>query len=401
MSARKRILFLQVNINPPGGGQSVAAWALQALKDEYAITFVTWKPPQWEAVNRFYGTQLHPSQFHALHMPAWLRRLVALDPDEHSYQPFAFLMRVGRWMTRNHDLVVTFNDESDPGVYGIQYIHFPWLSNHYREEQHFIKASFSRRVWYLLNRRLRPWRLISGFDFDRMRHNLTLVNSDWTGKFFRQNYGTATTTLHPPIAMRPSSVPWAERENGFISIGRISPEKKYENTIAILEQVRAQGHNVHLHIVGAANEDGLNTDYYYEIRTLVDKHATWVSFEENISREELIHLITTHRYGIHGMVDEHFGLAVGELMCGGAIVFVPNDGGQVEIVGDEPQLLYKSPAEAVEKITRVLNDAHAQTTLRAQLAARAELFSTERFMGELREIVAATLRGDARRPNEG
>ncbi len=104
-----------------------------------------------------------------------------------------------------------------------------------------------------------------------------------------------------------------------------------------------------------------------------------------------MHLITTHRYGIHGMVDEHFGIAPAEMMCGGAIVFVPDDGGQVEIIGGEPQLLYGSPAEAVEKIARVLNDENAQRELRDVLAARAELFSTEQFTRQMREIVAKEL----------
>jgi hypothetical protein len=106
-------------------------------------------------------------------------------PYPHSYQPFAILMRVGRWMARDHELIITFSDEADPGVRAIQYIHFPWLSNRYREEQQSAKASLWQHVWYLLHRRLCPWRIISGFDFDRMRHNLTLVNSDWTGNVFQ------------------------------------------------------------------------------------------------------------------------------------------------------------------------------------------------------------------------
>ncbi len=387
MKHKPGILFLQVGINPPGGGHSVAAWALEALKDDYAISFVTWNPPCWEEINRFYGTRLHPSQFRVLHMPVWLRRLAALDPDPHSIQPIAILMRVGRWMGRNHEIIITFSNEADPGMRAIQYIHFPYLSDRYREEQQSAKASVWQRLCYLLHRRLRPWRIISGFDFDRMRHNLTLVNSDWTGNFFQANYGTATRTLHPPILINASDVPWAERENGFVCIGRISPEKKYENTIAILEQVRSQGHDIHLHVVGVAGERGLYWGYYQEILTLIKKHANWISFEENISRQDLIRLITTHRYGIHGMVGEHFGVAVGELMCGGAIVFVPNGGGQVEIVGNEPRLLYTARDDAVTKITRVLGGAGTQAELRAQLAARAESFGVEHFMRELRAVV--------------
>ncbi len=392
MTRRPRILFLQVNINPPGGGQSVAAWALEALKSDYDVTFLTWKPSHWDEINRYYGTQLHPSQFRSAHFPDWMRRLAALDPDMHSFLPLAFLLRAGRRMARGADLTIFFNDECDVGTRAIQYIHFPWLNKFYRDKKFFASASLAERAKYLVQVHYRPWRLLSGFQFEKMRQNLTLVNSDWTGQVYQASYEMPTRTLYPPVCVQPATVPWQERENGFVCIGRISPEKKYERIIEILGAVRERGHNIHLHVIGGMNENANYAEYYHEIRALIHANADWVSFHENIAREELTQLITTHRYGIHGMEDEHFGLAVAEMTRGGAIVFVPNDGGQVEIVGAEPRLLYASPQDAVEKISRVLENEHTQAALRAQLGACAAQFSAERFMGQLREIVAAELR---------
>ena len=39
---------------------------------------------------------------------------------------------------------------------------------------------------------------------------------------------------------------------------------------------------------------------------------------------------------LHGMREEHFGMAPAEMARAGVIVWVPNGGGQMEIVGDEP-----------------------------------------------------------------
>jgi hypothetical protein len=69
------------------------------------------------------------------------------------------------------------------------------------------------------------------------------------------------------------------------------------------------------------------------------------------------------------------------------LVFVPGDGGQVEIVGEAEQLLYKTPEEAVAKIVQTLADTGAQTALRAYLATRKELFSTELFIRQIQDIV--------------
>ncbi len=278
MNQKPRLLFLQVKINPPGGGQSVAAWGLEALKADYEITLLTWKPPQWDEINRYYGTQLQPSQFRTMQIPAWVRRLAALDPDPYSILPLAILIRAARWSAHRADLAVSFNDECDVGVHAIQYIHYPWLTRYYRDKRTFTAAPRGERLKYLVECHYRPWRLLSGFDFERMRHNVTLVNSDWTGNAFQTNYGMPTQTVYPPVLRRPFPIAWQARENGFVCIGRISPEKKYERIIAILQAVRQRGHDVHLHVVGGMNENERGANYYYEIRALIEQHAEWVSF---------------------------------------------------------------------------------------------------------------------------
>jgi glycosyltransferase involved in cell wall biosynthesis len=86
------------------------------------------------------------------------------------------------------------------------------------------------------------------------------------------------------------------------------------------------------------------------------------------------------------MSEEHFGIAVGEMVCAGCVVFVPNGGGQREVIGNQPALLYDSPADAVEKIAAVLADDDARRRCLDSLAGRAEALSVERFSGRVREI---------------
>jgi hypothetical protein len=87
------------------------------------------------------------------------------------------------------------------------------------------------------------------------------------------------------------------------------------------------------------------------------------------------------------MREEHFGMAVAELVRGGSIVFVPRGGGQREIIGGEDRLLYGTAAEAAEKITRVLSSPHLQSLLREHLVVRRELFSMERFTRQIQALV--------------
>ena len=80
-------------------------------------------------------------------------------------------------------------------------------------------------------------------------------------------------------------------------------------------------------------------------------------------------------------------MAPAELARAGAIVWVPRGGGQMEIVGHEPALMYESGDDAVMKITSVLASASEQQRLRDKLAATSEQFSTARFMEQVRTIV--------------
>jgi hypothetical protein len=109
-----------------------------------------------------------------------------------------------------------------------------------------------------------------------------------------------------------------------------------------------------------------------------------------ISREALLRLVSKHKYGIHGMQYEHFGIAVAEMVKAGCIVFVPGGGGQVEIVDDE-RLIYNSEREAIWKIITVLSDKNFQLSLLRRLASQAQLFSTEHFINQIRGIVRGVL----------
>jgi len=98
-------------------------------------------------------------------------------------------------------------------------------------------------------------------------------------------------------------------------------------------------------------------------------------------------LMASCRYGVHGMREEHFGMAPAEMARAGAIVWVPSGGGQMEIVGREPALMYASDDDAVQKISATLNSASEQQRLREHLAIVTEQFSTARFIQQVRSIV--------------
>jgi glycosyltransferase involved in cell wall biosynthesis len=381
---RKKVLFVQTTLQPPGGANTVAAWMIEALKKEHAVSLLTWKHPNLEEVNRFYGTSLSESELSVYSVNPALRGIIHLDPDPASIQRQSYLMRLCKKLKGNYDVVISAENEIDFGCQGIQYFHYPYL---YGKIQPDIDLSRHRKFWETLKGSYRPWMMVSGFSYSRMVNNLTLVNSDWTRNRVKECYGIDATTVYPPIPGKFHDIPWNDRENGFVSIGRFCPGKKFEMIIEILAKVRSRIPDIHLHIIGTPSPFVGEREYYSKFIKFVKGNYPWVFLHENLSRGELIDLISRHRYGIHANIEEHFGIVVGEMIKAGCIVFVHNSGGQVEIVGGDDRLVYRTEGEAIEKIVRVMGDPDEQMSLIDYLKSRKEIFSMEKFMRSIQEIV--------------
>ena len=220
----------------------------------------------------------------------------------------------------------------------------------------------------------------------RMKQNVTLVNSNWMGERVRETYGIETQTVYPPVKDDFPDVSWAQREEGFVCIGGVSPGKHVEDMISIISRVRQQRPEVHLHIIGSCSDPA----YADKIKRLCEENHEWLFCEGRLAREKLTRLVARHKYGIHGMPNEHFGIAVAEMVKAGCIPFVPNSGGQVEIV-DDGCLLYADQSEAADKILYVLQHETVQAELRESLRVQGERFSAITFMTAIRQVVKRTL----------
>jgi glycosyltransferase involved in cell wall biosynthesis len=363
---RKRILVVQPGLEPIGGRSGVCAWLLEALREEHDVSLLAWDVPDFAAVNRFFGTGLTPETVRVERpyrgLPAHLARTRYARRLVHY-----LLLRAARRRRSRTDVVISVLEESDLGGGGIQYIHYP---RHQRPDRLAVRAYHGLAA------------LVTGTRPARMRSNLTLVNSDWTGGLLRDLHGIEPVTVYPPAAGDVPAVPWAERADAFVAIGRLEPEKRFELLIDIVEAVRARGHDVALHIVGTAENPAY--DALLEERA---RGRAWLHIHRNLARADLAGLVARQRYGLHGMAEEHFGMAVAEMVTAGAIPFVPRGGGQVEIVRDE-RLLWRSPDEAVTKIVRVLEDPEVRDSVRRGLAERRELLTPAHFCKQVRELVS-------------
>ena len=52
------MLIVKPSLLPPGGGETVAAWMIEALKDAYDVALVSWTRPDFKRVNEAYATSI-------------------------------------------------------------------------------------------------------------------------------------------------------------------------------------------------------------------------------------------------------------------------------------------------------------------------------------------------------
>jgi len=381
----KRVLLVHTHVIPHGGGQAVAAWAIQALKDVVDLTVLSWSPPDCEGVNRFFGTSIDARDFRsecispALSRPAdrWATPVTLLKR--------ALLQRRCRKLDRRHryDVLLSTDNEMDFGRRGIQYVHFPVIP-----EWNPGWESTSERRWYhripgLMHSYRGACARLGDWSEERARANLTLSNSGFIADRLRRLHGIGAATLFPPVPGGFPEVAWEARGSGFVFIGRILSVKRVLEMIDIIEGVRHRGHAVRLMICGTRDSQA----YLERVQAAVDRHASWVQLHLELPRARMVEIVARQRYGILAMHDEHFGIGVAELLRAGCIPFVHDSGGCREIVGPLPLLRFGSEDDAVDKIDQVLRSTAVQADIRAALAKRKELFSEERFVREIRRAV--------------
>lgn len=377
----KRVLLVQPSLNPPGGGNAVAAWIVQALRECCEVSVLSWKPPRLDEINFFFGTSLEARDFTSHLAPARMRRIFDAVPA-----PLALLRRaiLRRELDRlrsicDFDVLLGADNEIDFGCRGIQYLNYP--------NQRLPRPSVDYRWYHRIPGLVSTYRALSqrlaAASLQGMRANLTLVNSAYIAKMVSEVHGIETRIVFPPVPGRFPQVDWDQREDGFLCVGRFASEKRLETVIEIVAALRARGHKIVLHLIG----DDPPSRYGKRILALARENESWIQQHLSISRERLIGLMTQNRYGIHGMLGEHFGIAVAELQRAGCIVFAPNSGGPAEIVAGDSRVLYESAQDAVSKIEAVLENPELRNDLRAGVSRRRDRYSAERFASEIRQIV--------------
>lgn len=214
-----------------------------------------------------------------------------------------------------------------------------------------------------------------------------ITNSNWTAELFERAYGVRPQVVYPPVHLPTpdAPVPYTERELGVVSIGRFEREKRLEEAIAVVDRLRSIQPRLTLHIVG-----GGSGAYRGKLLKLIAGRP-YVSLHENVSKPQLAELLHRNRFGLHFRRNEHFGIAVAEMVAAGLVTFVHNSGGAPEVVGHRPELLFNSLSELAAKMQAILRDEALAVSLHTELQQSARRFSVTEFKNRILSVLSTVI----------
>ena len=377
---RPRVLVAQPYLGANGGGNVVAAWTLEALRGEFEVTLATLGAVDYASVNRNLGTSLQDRDFQVHVVPGRYSSLLGYIPTQGAQLEIALTTRWARELdAREHfDAVMSTQNEMDFGRPGVQYVHYPWAYLPRPE----IELRWFHRIPGILAgyRRFCGW--LSQGTIEGSGCNLTLANSTFVARKVKEYYGTEPEVVYPPVPGHFPDIPWKERRLSAVAIGRMHPCKRWEMAVEVVDRVRERGIELGLTLINQPTD----REYGRRIARMAERRP-WFRILTGLTREELAREVALHRYGIHTMEEEHFGIAVAEMVRAGCIPFVHDSGGPVEIVGGLRELRFQDAAEGAGRLAAVFGDAALTERLAAAMARQKQLFSAERFCESLRAVV--------------
>ncbi len=377
---KPRILVVHPRVGPRGGGNLLAAWTLEALCSAFDVTLGTLEPLDYAALNLHFGTSLREGDFEVRVAPLRYQQLLRRFPTPGALLEICLIMRWAQNVDRQGDYDVLFSTSNEMDFHrrGVQYVHYPW----FRFPRPEIEMRWFHRIPGLLRIYRRSCMILARANPSGLRRNLMLANSQFVVGKIRQAHGTNARVVYPPVPGDFVELPFEQRRLAVAAVGRIHPTKRWEIAVDVVEAVRRQGHDLGLTLIGHCDD----SDYGTRLEAMTATRP-WFRVLADLNRTALVTELARHRFGIHTMVDEHFGIAPAELQRAGCITFVHNSGGQVEIVGGDSRLTFGSVEDAAERIARVIENPALQRELRGQVAERKNWFSTDTFCQSVREVV--------------
>lgn len=405
MGGRKKVVVAHHLWSRVGGGELVNAYAVKTLLDAgHDVVVVSTSRFDKGRYGEWFGIDLGDAKMYAL-LPKPL-------PLFGIYQRLLFHMPLRKAIEKeNPDVVFVDNELYKPvlklkdakGFRLLEYIHFPFhvflfegnVPEGYREaferyasDARLYHKKYEDGLWKLYFRLwLRLYKvLVRDNPFEAT--DVVMTNSKYIANLIKTLWGGDAVVLYPPVKVRDFEAsggkPFEGRDDAVVMVGRITPEKGYEQVIKAVARTKSKPI---LRIIGGLIPS--NIPYKERIEKLAKDEGVRLELYVNIPRGDLVRLVTSSKVFVHATVGEHFGIAVVEGMAAGCPVIVHRSGGPYEDIIDRGSygMYFETVDELAERIDRLVTDGNAWRHYHRLSLVRSREFDEGRFAEGLLKVL--------------
>lgn len=325
-----------------GGAEKVFANVIEAL-DDCEVTVYYLHLDSTEGINRDHDTEIDFSNIKMVRAPT-LERPLAVNILPNLLEKSINRRKLTRFYEK-HDVFISTSNEIPHSKKTIEYIHYPI---HYRarvDQGGAIRVVYDKICSVIANNE------------ESSDSASFLTNSKWTKKKISQIYDITPKVIYPPVEFDASPIDFESREEGVISIGRVSKDKDTHKIIDVYDALMEINDELHIHLIGPTDD----SEYSKKILEQINNRKN-ICYEGKVERDQLESLISNHKYGLHTKRAEHYGIAVAEMVEGGVLPVVHDSGGQREVVTDS-RLRYQNSDEAANILDKMNKNLFDTNTL--------------------------------------
>lgn len=360
-----------------GGAESAAMWLIESIKNDFDVHLLTRGGWDLNELNALSGTNVKAKEITLVKFP--LRKFSGTN-KYFGLLWDSYFGRICRVKAPQYNLVITASSTINWGTKAIHFLtDIVWNSE--LNAQFNYNSAKSRSNLYSIYFALAQF--IKGkTNWDIRKNDIFVANSEFTANLSNPYVTNQSIVIYPVVPSNFKTIPWEKRKNEFICFGRVSPEKKIEDAISIIQKVRENGHYIELTIIGEFDQ----SDYSIKIQELANR-KTWINTPGPIYGESKYKILPNFRYGINCCTREAFGISTAEMMKAGIVPFTPIQGAQKEIT-ECAQITFDGIDDAVKKISAILESTDLQTEICTHLNSRKHLFSAQEYKNNVLNLLS-------------
>lgn len=360
----KRVAVLIRDITQFGGGEKDVVVLIEGL-NEKGITPALYseKNATSEEIKHFFGKSISYSYRNFPRPTSNLRRVLAE----------IFLSHPLKNTLEDFDVVYDFTNKPPVPTKTPKYIKYIYII----EDRRVLEKSFLRRTQFML------YSFLTKIGFNKFNkvsdHTTNITQSRFSQKEIHKKTGKKIPIIHPPVLKKCTQNEAKKRQ--FISVGRISPEKNYDQLISIAKELP----NEQFFIAGKLE----NKKYLSLLKNKITADRIQnIEIITDVSQAELTQLYNESQFYISTTKEEHFGISIVEAINYGCITFSHSSGEPARIINND-DLLFSSESDAVQKIKRTSEKSEAQfSKIVSNLQEQTKDFSEESFKNKMLSLIS-------------